>query len=73
MLFLQGTRDDFATLELLEPLISRLGERAALKLFDGADHSFHVPARTGRTAVDVRTDLVRALADWMKSVIGRAD
>jgi predicted alpha/beta-hydrolase family hydrolase len=73
MLFLQGTRDDFATLELLEPLVARLGERAALKLFDGADHSFHVPARSGRTDVDVRTDLVRALADWMKSVIGRAD
>src|SRR6266851_9394357 len=48
MLFLQGTRDDFASLQLLEPLAQELGARAALKLFDDADHSFHVPARSGR-------------------------
>src|SRR5436190_3568367 len=45
MLFLQGTRDEFASLELLEPLCAKLGERTTLKLFPDADHSFHVPAR----------------------------
>jgi predicted alpha/beta-hydrolase family hydrolase len=70
MLFLQGTRDEFAELDLLEPLIARLGERATLKLFQDADHSFHVPARTGRKDPEVRSDLMRALAEWMASVIG---
>src|SRR5687767_6410532 len=45
MLFLQGTRDEFAELQLLEPLGEELGDRATLNLFQDADHSFHVPAR----------------------------
>src|SRR5437773_9123259 len=48
MLFLQGTRDELATLPLAQSLAERLGARATLKLFQDADHSFHVPARTGR-------------------------
>jgi hypothetical protein len=70
MLFLQGTRDDFAELELIQPVVSRLGGRAALKLVQDADHSFHVPARAGRTDAAVRGELASALAMWMKSVIG---
>jgi predicted alpha/beta-hydrolase family hydrolase len=69
MLFLQGTRDDFANLQLLEPLCQRLGARATLKLFQDADHSFHVPARTGRTDSQVRAELLEALADWIQSVL----
>lgn len=71
MLFLQGTRDEFAELERLEPLIARLNKRATLKLFQDADHSFHVPARTGRKDPEVRSDLTRALADWVASVTGQ--
>ena len=67
-LFLQGTRDEFADLKLLEPLIARLGERATLKVFQDADHSFHVPARTGRKDLDVISDLAHALADWIAAV-----
>jgi predicted alpha/beta-hydrolase family hydrolase len=48
MLFLQGTRDTLAMLDQLEPLCATLGARATLKLFQDADHSFHVPARTTR-------------------------
>jgi predicted alpha/beta-hydrolase family hydrolase len=70
MLFLQGTRDDFAKLELIQPVVSRLGDRARLQLFPDADHSFHVPARSGRTHAEVRADLTRTLAAWMQSVIG---
>ena len=70
MLFLQGTRDDFANLELTKPLVARLGERATLNLFQDADHSFHVPARTGRKDPEVMSDLTRALADWIERVIG---
>src|ERR1051325_9056588 len=60
MLFLQGTRDDFANLELLEPLCRKLGPRSKLKLFQDADHSFHVPARTGRKDPEVRAELLEA-------------
>ncbi len=66
MLFLQGTRDDFADLPLLERLCQRLGTRATLKLFQEADHSFHVPARTGRKDAEVRVELLDALADWIR-------
>ena len=66
MLFLQGTRDDFANLQLIEPLGKQLGARATLKLFQEADHSFHVPARTGRKDAEVRAELLDALADWIK-------
>src|SRR6266581_3048569 len=64
MLFLQGTRDEFADLQLLQPLVKQLGARATLKLFPDADHSFHVPARTGRKDADVRTEMLDVLAGW---------
>jgi predicted alpha/beta-hydrolase family hydrolase len=67
MLFLQGSRDEFANLDLLEPVIERLGMRATLKLFADADHSFHVPARTGRNDAQVRSELLRELRDWIDS------
>jgi predicted alpha/beta-hydrolase family hydrolase len=65
MLFLQGTRDELAKLKLLKPLIKRLGARATLKLLQDADHSFHVPARTGRKDPEVRAEMLDALATWM--------
>ena len=55
MLFLQGTRDALASLDQLEPLCKKLGRLATLKLFADADHSFHVPVRTGRKDAQVRT------------------
>jgi predicted alpha/beta-hydrolase family hydrolase len=65
MLFLQGTRDNLANLQLLEALCQQLGARATLKLFQEADHSFHVPARTGRKDSEVRVELLDMLAEWM--------
>jgi uncharacterized protein len=69
MLFLQGTRDELANLQLLETLCRQLGGRATLKLFPNADHSFHVPARTGRKDSDVREELMDVLASWINAVI----
>src|SRR6267378_4401173 len=60
MLFLQGARAEFAEPELLDALIERLSERATLKRFQEADHSFHVPARTGRNDEEVRSDVLEA-------------
>ena len=64
MLFLQGTRDDFADLKLLKPLVQRLGQRATLHLVEGGDHSFHVLKRSGRTDADVLEELTAAVEEW---------
>ena len=64
MLFLQGTRDQFAQLPLLEPVIARLQPRAMLHLVDSGDHSFKVPKSSGRTPEDVMNDLADTIAAW---------
>ncbi len=70
MLFLQGTRDNLANLDELKPLCEALGPRASLKLFLDADHSFHVPARSGRTDTEVQTELLDAVAAWLSGRTG---
>lgn len=64
MLFLQGTRDELAEWPLITALVEQLGSRATLAAFEGADHSFHVPARSGRTDAQVREEMLDALAAW---------
>jgi hypothetical protein len=53
----------------LEPLCKKLGSRATLKMFADADHSFHVPARTGRKDAQVLGDVIDALTAWLDGVI----
>ena len=67
MLFLQGTRDELATLDLLRPVVDGLGARATLALAQDADHAFHVPAKTGRRDMDVLAEFLDAAAAWMVS------
>jgi len=67
MLFLQGTRDTFAQLPLLEPVIARLKPRATLHLIDGGDHSFAVPKRSGRTP-GVMDQLADTIAAWTSDI-----
>lgn len=69
MLFLQGTRDALAMLDQIEPMCEALGTRATLRLYDSADHSFHVPARSGRTDAEVMSAMLDALAAWIDVVI----
>jgi predicted alpha/beta-hydrolase family hydrolase len=69
MLFLQGTRDALAALDQIEPVCKKLGGRATLTLFENADHSFHVPARSGRTDAQIRGEMLDALASWIDRVI----
>jgi hypothetical protein len=64
MLFLQGTRDSLAEVALIEPVVQRLGSRATLHLAEGADHSFHVLARSGRNDREVMNEIIDAFADW---------
>ncbi len=65
MLFLQGTNDALASLDLLRPITARLGDRATLTLLAGADHSFHVPAKSGRKDAEVLAEVIDAAAGWM--------
>jgi len=68
MLFLQGARDKLAELNLLEPVVDRLGESATLHLVEGADHSFHVPARSGRNDREVMAEILDAFAAWSSAL-----
>jgi uncharacterized protein len=68
MLFLQGTRDNLAEVTLIEPVVQRLGPRATLHLEEGADHSFHVPARSGRKDTEVMNEILDAFASWVTSI-----
>jgi predicted alpha/beta-hydrolase family hydrolase len=70
MLFLQGTRDDLASTELLQPVVDRLGARATLQWFADADHSFHMPARSGRKDAQVMDELLDGLAGWIDARSG---
>src|SRR5207248_11356559 len=64
MLFVQGTRDEFAQLDLLRGVIQQLGDRATLHLVEEGDHSFKVPKRTGKSADDVMQELATTIQDW---------
>lgn len=66
MLFLQGTRDELAELDLLRPVVSALGARVTLALFDDADHSFHVRAKSGRTDAQTLAAMLDATAAWAR-------
>lgn len=66
MLFLQGTRDALADATLMQSLAERLGVRATLKLVQDADHSFHVPARTGRKNDAVASEMMDSIAAWLE-------
>ena len=68
MLFLQGTNDKLAELSLLEPVVTRLGPRATLHLVEAADHSLHVPARSGRNDREVMGEVLDALAAWIDEI-----
>ena len=72
MLFLQGTRDMLAELDQLEPVVKSLGKKATLKLFDQADHSFHVPAKSGRKDGEVMSEMLDTMAAWIDKVIAKA-
>jgi predicted alpha/beta-hydrolase family hydrolase len=71
MLFLQGSRDALAALDELRPVCAALGPRVSLKVFADADHSFHVPARSGRSDAQVRGEVLDALAAWIDTVMKR--
>lgn len=72
MLFLQGTRDALADPVLLRETVEGLGPIATLELAEGADHAFHVLARSGRSDAEVLAGLLDAAARWMAGQAKRA-
>jgi uncharacterized protein len=68
MLFLQGGRDNLAELNLLEPVVKSLGRRASLHVVPEADHSLHVPKRSGRSDSEVMDEVLDTLAAWIAKV-----
>jgi hypothetical protein len=72
MLFLQGTRDALAEPELLATVVERLPGLATPHLMADADHSFHVPARSGKTDAQVLAEALDTLAEWARSTRGSA-
>jgi uncharacterized protein len=69
MLFLQGTRDELADVELIRLVTEEIGERATLHLFADADHSFHVRARSGHTDQQVLDSMLDAISGWIATLI----
>jgi predicted alpha/beta-hydrolase family hydrolase len=69
MLFLQGTRDELAALDLLPPLLQKIGTRAQLALFNDADHAFHVRVRSGTTDAQTMAAMLETTARWMQSIL----
>jgi hypothetical protein len=69
MLFLQGTRDQFAQLDLLTSVSRTLEPRATLHLVEGGDHSFGVPQRSGRSQAGVLDELADALVHWARTTV----
>ena len=72
MLFVQGTRDALADTRLLLPMVDALGTRATLQLLDQADHSFHVPVRSGQTDAQVLGSALDEAAAWMRGIMAAA-
>ena len=68
MLFLQGTRDDLADLTLVREVCGGLGDRVTLHVVEGADHSFGVLKRSGRTGSEVLDELADTIAGWGRTI-----
>jgi hypothetical protein len=64
MLFIQGTRDTLADLTLIREVTSELGSKATLHVIDGADHSFAVLKKSGRTNADVQAEIARVIVEF---------
>ena len=68
MLFLSGTRDKLAVLDLLVPVCENLGDKATLHLLDTADHGFKVLKRSRKTEEDVFVEMARVLSEWIETL-----
>ncbi len=68
MLFIQGTRDPFARMDLLQQTLSHLRNRATLHWIEGGEHSFKVLVRSGHNYPDILKRVAGIVADWIDEV-----
>ena len=68
MFFAQGTQDKLADLDKLRPVVAGLGTRATLMTIEHADHSFHVPKRSGRDDEAVLKEVLDGVARWAEAL-----
>ena len=69
MLFIQGTRDTLADLDLMKEVTAELGGKATMHIIEGGDHSFAIPKRSGRTQDDVLNEIVRTIESWSRKIL----
>ena len=68
VLCLTGTRDEFCQPELMEPVLRRLPQTWTMHWIEGADHSFHVLRKSGRTDPEVMTEVTDATREWLATM-----
>lgn len=68
-LFVQGTRDNLADLDLVRGVCKRLGDHATLHIVDGGDHSFKVLKRSGRDQDDIMDEIADAFEHWLERIM----
>ena len=69
MLFVQGSRDTLAEPGLLKPVVKKLAAPATLHIVEHGDHSFHVPARSGRNDAEVLVEVLDVVAAWIGAAL----
>ena len=69
MLFIQGGRDRLADTKLMSTVMERLKGRATLEIIEGADHSFHLPARSGRTDRQALEQILDKVIAWARRIL----
>lgn len=69
MLFLQGSRDKLADLDMLTPLLHSLGKKAALEVIEGADHSFNLLKSADKTSEEAQAELAKLVSDWLDKCV----
>jgi predicted alpha/beta-hydrolase family hydrolase len=72
MLFLQGARDALADTHLLVPIVEALGPNAMLELVAHANHSFHVPVRSGMTDDEVLDEILDTTSAWLRKILSQS-
>lgn len=65
LLFVSGTRDTLAGLDLLRPVVKKLGRHAKLHIVEEADHSFKLLKRSERTEDGVYSEIAQAVSGWL--------
>jgi predicted alpha/beta-hydrolase family hydrolase len=68
MLFVSGSRDALAEVELLKSVVADLGDRATLHVVEHADHGLRVPVKSGRTPAEAQAEALDAAAEWMSAL-----